>query len=452
MFNNAQKKLICVFGLGQSGLSVARYLQRIEKDFVVVDSRSNPPGQSELDNLSHCKTVMCGNIEQALLNNSEMIVLSPGVSPNIKMIKIAKESGVSIIGDIELFAQNTNGKIVAITGSNGKSTVTDLTCQILKAGGYNAAIGGNFGVPALDYLPDDNVDIYVLELSSFQLDTTYSLRPDVAVVLNVSEDHMDRYESFTAYRYSKLAIYEKAACSLVNLDDPLTLPESIEYTHSFSLENKKANFYWDKVDNSYQLSMNGLPILKADELLITGLHNWSNLLACLGLVTGLGIEITPSMINKIKQYKGLPHRYQLVSKSENIDWVNDSKATNVGATKAALNSVDRNYYTEVILIAGGEAKEADLSPLKTVFTEKVSHFFLMGKDARKLAGLVDESKVTFVKNMQQAVRQAKAIIEEKFLTSEKTLVLLSPACASLDMFRNFEERGQEFVDAIKECA
>ena len=224
MTNNALENLVCVFGLGMSGSAAARYLQRINQAFFVVDTRTNPSGKNEVVNLPNCKASFFGDIPQDILNRSKQIILSPGVSPNIDAIRLARKNNVDIVGDIEIFSQQSKNKIVAITGSNGKSTVTDLTYRMLKAAGINVEIGGNFGVPVLDFLPHDPADIYVLELSSFQLDTTSSLKADIAVVLNVSEDHMERYDSFEDYRKSKLSIFNGAKKRIVNADDKFTWP------------------------------------------------------------------------------------------------------------------------------------------------------------------------------------------------------------------------------------
>ncbi len=456
-----QKKSICIFGLGQSGISAARYLERTQQDFFVVDTRKNPPGQSEVKVMSYCQQSYFGEFPQNELNDALMIIVSPGVSTQLPSLILARQAGVNIIGDVELFVKNTNKKIVAITGSNGKSTVTDLTYRLLVSAGINAKIGGNYGIPVLDYLPDDLADIYVLELSSFQLDTTPSIQADVAVVLNISEDHMDRYASFEDYRQSKLSLVKNAKTIIANADDEAIEVKSDSPVLWFSSKVKKASSNNDyavsRKNNEYVLTGKDQLLVMADELQLSGNHNWSNVLACLAVFEALNIELNEQVIEQLKSYQGLPHRFQLVCRKDNVDWVNDSKATNVGATQAALNSIDHNMYSLIILIAGGDAKESDLQPLEEPLS-KVDHLILMGKDAKQFEALIDSKKVCFVETMQLAVSQAKTFVDNYQQTSglskdsNKIIILLSPACSSLDMYKNFEVRGQSFIDAVKECA
>ncbi|WP_196137163.1 UDP-N-acetylmuramoyl-L-alanine--D-glutamate ligase [Aliikangiella sp. G2MR2-5] len=441
-----QEKIICVFGLGKTGLSAARYLQRIGQPFFVVDTRQAPDGTDELLAMDCCKQVYLGDIEQDTLNIAEKIILSPGVDPRISWIKNAVEAGVEIVGDIELFARSSSAKIIAITGSNGKSTVTDLTFQLLKAAGKEAAIGGNFGKPVLDYLPQDEAEIYVLELSSFQLDSTSSLNAEVATILNITEDHMDRYGNFDEYASSKLSIYEGARSKLVNLDDPLTIPKSEKDFVGFSLENQECKYHLDKNDF---LVCENTKIINVNELNVTGRHNWANALASLAILNELNIAITPEIITALKSYRGLKHRFELIKRTPKVDWINDSKATNVGSTEAALNSIDRDFYQCVVLIAGGVAKGADLSPLRKPLKMKVDHVLALGKDRELIADLVSADIVTFVDSMRLAVEKAQGYISANCGDDKKGLVLLSPACASLDMYPNFEARGEEFVNAVE---
>lgn len=446
--SNLQHKLIGVFGLGMSGLAAARYLQRTNQPFFVIDTRAEPPGKDELGKLTLCQQCYFGEIPQALIENASTIIVSPGVDPEIEPLQKAKRLGVDVVGDVEIFARETQGKIVAITGSNGKSTVTDLTYQVLKAGGFKAAIGGNFGIPVLDFLPVDDFDVYVLELSSFQLDTTRSLTAAVATVLNISEDHMDRYTNFEAYRHSKLSIFKSAKNKLINLDDENTFVDD-EKIVAFSLSNPKAKFHTVNENDQLGLAIENSILLFADELNVSGKHNVSNVLAVMGLVTELGFKLNDSMLAVMKNYKGLSHRFEIVLKKDNCVWVNDSKATNVGATLAAINGIS-DSVDYLILIAGGDAKGSDLSPLKSVFNERVNGLVLLGKDANLFAPLAPIDKVYFADDMDGAVKQAKALIEAH--KDANAMVLLSPACASLDMYLNYIKRGEAFVDAVRACA
>ncbi|TQV75280.1 UDP-N-acetylmuramoyl-L-alanine--D-glutamate ligase [Aliikangiella marina] len=456
--DKSQQKLVGVFGLGMSGLAAARYLQRTDQQFFVVDTRAKPPGEKELASLNNCFSHYFGDIPQELLNSANMIIVSPGIDSNIAPLNQARKNGVDIVGDVEIFARQTKGKIVAITGSNGKSTVTDLTYQLLKAAGANVAIGGNFGVPVLDFLPLDQADIYVLELSSFQLDTTRSLKAEVATVLNISEDHMDRYTDLTAYQNSKLTIYQGAKKCVVNLDDKQTdyrgdrnrkQDNEISNVVEFSLTNHDAKYHTEMVDKRIALLNEEQVIVYADQLKISGAHNLSNALAAIALVKELGFSFCDSMNKCLRNYSGLAHRFELVESANNCVWINDSKATNVGATLAALNGIQPTVKF-VILIAGGDAKGSDLTPLKHVLNTKVNKLILIGKDAKLFAEMVPEDRVYFAKDMPDAVQYASKLVTQQ--VDSESLVLLSPACASLDMYSSYVARGEAFIDAVRACA
>jgi UDP-N-acetylmuramoylalanine--D-glutamate ligase len=454
MSDKTPNKLICIFGLGQSGVSAARYLQRTEQDFFVVDTRDNPPGKDEIKSLNHCRQTYFGTVPQENLNQLSMIIVSPGISKDITALALARSSGVEVIGDVELFVRNTNKKIVAITGSNGKSTVTDLTHKLLVAAGINAVIGGNYGIAVLDYLPENSAELYVLELSSFQLDTTPSIAADVAVILNISEDHMDRYESFEDYRQSKLSLTKRAKSLVINADDPNIEVDSREKIIKFSMKQASSASYSTCIENSKcHLLVNGQAFISADQLQISGIHNWSNVLVALAVFELLNLKLNNNVVEALKNYQGLPHRFQLIESTDNTDWINDSKATNVGATQAALNSIDKALYSRIILIAGGDAKDSDLQPLKAPLSQ-IDYLIVMGKDANQFKSLISLDKYCLVDSMQSAVNKAKEVISFYHNSSQenRAIVLLSPACSSLDMYKNFEARGQAFIDAIKECA
>lgn len=466
-----QQKLICIFGLGISGFSAARYFERMRQTFFVVDTRSQPKDYEQLQKLKYCQATYLGEIPQQALNNAKEIILSPGISPQLPELLQAATAGVSIIGDLEVFLREQNKnknrrkKIVAITGSNGKSTVTDLTCQALKATGINAVIGGNFGIPVLDYLPHDPADIYVLEVSSFQLDITDSLQADVAVILNISEDHLDRYANFAAYCHAKLKIIAGAKKVLLNADDKNITVDRKENIYWFSKDcnsknhnNKKYRLQIGK--QQILLMLQDTAIINADELKIIGNHNLQNALAVIAIVDLLGFSINTKIINALKQYRGLAHRFQLVDQlvddSQKIDWINDSKATNVGATLAALSSIPDNRYAITILLAGGDAKASDLSPLIEPL-KKIDWIILFGKDAKLFVGLIAADKSLMVNDLQQAVAAAyQKILQLRKSThnkqNQRALVLLSPACSSLDMFANYQARGEAFVEAVRRCA
>lgn len=446
-----------IFGLGQSGLSCARYFDRIEQTYLLLDTRENPPGEIEIEQLSHCQGFYFGEIDESILAGCCQLVVSPGISLQTPLVKKAIALNIDVCGDVEIFSRACNKPIVAITGSNGKSTVTDLTDKLINASGIKAQKGGNIGLPVLDFLPQDKAELYVLELSSFQLDTTDSLAPEVAVLLNLSEDHLDRYSGFEQYCQSKQKIYQRAKYKVFNFDDALTHPQNIcknDLAFSLMMPRIDQSLFVSyikplPIDNdllSYELVVDDVDVVSSRLLNIAGKHNFANVLACLNILTCLNIDISQSILQVLQRYKGLKHRFQLVKRDSQCEWINDSKATNVGATIAALDSLELDSTTQLILIAGGDSKQSQLSPLVQPLEDKVSALVLLGKDAELFARLSSNISSYLVENMQQAVCKAKQLIDGK------TVILLSPACSSLDMFKNFEARGDAFISEVRACA
>ncbi len=438
-----KKRLI--LGLGQTGLSVARFLTKAGQFFNVMDTREEVPGIEELNQFAADSYL---EWQPELFVNYDELVVSPGISINRPDIQKAAEQGVEIVGDIELFAQVNTAKVVAITGSNGKSTVTELVANAISAAGFTAVAAGNFGFPALDTL-EQKCDFVVLELSSFQLETTDSLGSEVATILNISEDHLDRYDTYQDYINAKKRIYLNAKKRLFNVDDENTFAnsEAVENV-SFGLKSTKIRPDYCLDLDKKVLSKSGLEILPIEELQLQGTHNALNALAALALIEQSGIEINDKVLTAVKKYQGLEHRCELVFKTENVSYINDSKATNVGATIAALNSF-APLFKNIILIAGGDAKGVDLSSLENILKNVVHSIVVFGKDANKIAELSRE-KSHVVDNMAQALAKAKQIIESK--TLKQVLVLLSPACASLDQYKNYQERGNEFSKLARALA
>ncbi len=446
-----------IFGLGQSGLSCARYFDRIGQTYSLLDTRENPPGKNDVQGLKYCRAFYFGAIEETILDNCQQLVVSPGIALNTPLVQQAIKLGIDVCGDVEIFSRACKKPIIAITGSNGKSTVTDLTDKLIQAAGIKSQKCGNIGLPVLDFLPEDSAELYVLELSSFQLDTTDSLKPKVAVLLNLSEDHMDRYPGFEQYCQSKHKIFQRATHIIFNQDDELTYPQKIsENDLAFSLkvpsDNKLSQTsYINRSDSNhdftgYDLIVKRQNIVSSNLLNITGKHNYANALASLNILSCLDIEIDETILVALQSYGGLEHRFQLVLRVDNCEWINDSKATNVGATIAALNSVEVTQNTQLILIAGGDSKQSELSPLIRPLEDKVSEMVLLGKDAKLLSQLTPKVTSYLVDDMHQAVCKAKELIKNK------AVVLLSPACSSLDMFKSFEARGEEFIAAVRACA
>ena len=442
----ATSKLTVVVGLGVSSLAVVRFLLRENANFIVMDSRVEPPGLTDFRQKYPDVSLIVGGFDESVLLAAEDIILSPGVSLQTPEIAAAVKAGVSVIGDVELFARRVDKPVVAITGSNGKTTVTSLLGQMAIDAGLKVALGGNIGQAVLDIL-DDDVELYILELSSFQLETTFSLQPKIATILNISEDHMDRYASLVDYHRVKQRIYFNAEAVVVNRDDDLTRPPLMNNVRCFSFGSAKPDrhgFGLIDVNGQEYLAYEFTALCPVNNLKVKGQHNIINGLSALALGQVLGLSMQ-CMLTTLSHFEGLAHRCQSVSTVSGVDYINDSKATNVGATVAALQGLSVNYENpNIILIAGGDGKGADFSHLKKVIIETVSLLIVIGQDAKKIANLVD-GKVTaiYAETLTRAVDIAKAH------ASPGNIVLLSPACSSLDMFLNYEDRGNQFIQAVQ---
>ncbi|TCP95006.1 UDP-N-acetylmuramoylalanine--D-glutamate ligase [Cricetibacter osteomyelitidis] len=427
-----QNKNITVIGLGTTGLSVVDFLQSKQANIRVIDTRANPAGAEQLDKNIPLHT---GGLNQQWLLDSDMIVISPGLAVKTPEIQTALQAGVEVIGDIELFCREADKPVIAITGSNGKSTVTTLVAEMAKAGGLSVGIGGNIGIPALSLLNQQH-DIYVLELSSFQLETTYSLKAVAATVLNVTEDHMNRYVDLEDYRQAKLRIYENCQTAVINGEDQLTRTENLKSAVSFGENNAD---YWLKTENgkSYLMARNEM-ILSCDEIKLTGRHNYMNALAAIALAQAAGINLT-GIRTALREFGGLDHRFQFIHFANGVRWVNDSKATNVGSTVAALNGLV--VENKLHLLLGGDGKGADFSELQAFINQPHIYCYCFGRDGAELAKLSEQSRL--FDTMEQAIEFLRPTLENG------DMVLLSPACASLDQFASFEKRGDEFTRLAK---
>ncbi|MEN8107082.1 MAG: UDP-N-acetylmuramoyl-L-alanine--D-glutamate ligase [Pseudomonadota bacterium] len=434
-----------VVGLGKTGLSVARYLASQGVEVAIVDSREQPPDlAASRAALPADVALFLGGFDEAAFARAEQLVVSPGVAVQEPLIAAAAARGVPVIGDIELFARAAKAPVIAITGSNGKSTVTTLVSAMAQRTGKSVRTGGNIGTPALELLKTTEPDLYVLELSSFQLETTRSLHAAAAVVLNISADHMDRYPHLDAYTRTKQTVYRNAGVQIVNRDDPLVaglvdpqLP-CVSYTRQLPADD--AEFGVAEHQGVSWLVQGSQPIMPVADVRMRGSHNIDNALAALALGAAIGLD-PQAMVATLAEFQGLPHRMQLVAEQAGICWVNDSKGTNVGATLAAINAV----AGKVVLIAGGDAKGAELMPLREAMQRKGRAAVLIGKDALRL-----ERVLQGVTPLVRADDMAAAVEQAAGLARAGDSVLLSPACASTDMFRNFEERGEVFSRAVRE--
>ena len=425
-----------VVGLGVTGFSVANYLLAHGYRCRVQDTRDIPPYLNQLKGLYPQVEVTRALLDDELMGWTDVMVVSPGLSIRQGEIMQAAQLGKSIIGDVELFAQVADKPVIAITGSNGKSTVTKLVGDMIVADGKLAGVGGNIGTAALELLATP-VDYYVLELSSYQLETTQSLRPRVATVLNLSEDHLDRYHSYTDYIQAKAHIYHNAGTCVSNYDDETTRHDANDIRFSLDPE---AGVDFGVIDNDgICLAYRGEPWIRVDQLKISGQHNWANSLAAMALAHVIGVS-RKAIVEVLRNFQGIPHRSQWVTEKGGVEWINDSKATNVGAAKASIEGRDR----PVILIAGGQSKNADMGALTQVLQERVKLVLLMGEDAGRLEqAWRGSTQIERVDSMKCAVARAYANAKAG------DCVLLAPACASFDMYEKFEARGDDFVQNVR---
>jgi UDP-N-acetylmuramoylalanine--D-glutamate ligase len=440
-----------IAGLGKTGLSCARYLLAHGWSIAVTDTRAQPPELAKLRALDANVPVRLGGLDTTLLDDALCVVASPGLALADPFFIAARSRGLEIVGDVELFARAVDAPVAGITGTNGKSTVTTLVGRMAERAGMRVRVGGNLGEPALDLLgaaesDAQRTELYVLELSSYQLETTVSLDLKAAAVLNVTPDHMDRYATLEDYAEAKARIFARCDTAVINLDDALVvaMPRPGQRTLSFSLRASIGADYavTTDSDSKWWLSRRGEPLMAVSSMKIQGLHNAANALAALALGEALGLPL-PAMLEELAAFPGLPHRSQWVADVNGVTYVNDSKGTNVGATLAAVAGMSG----PLVMIAGGDGKNQDFTPLREAFRGKVRHTVLIGRDAaaiaRVLAGVCTvENAATLEDAVRAAARAARA----------GDTVLLSPACASLDMFRDYTHRGAVFTEAVKGLA
>ncbi|WP_415893576.1 UDP-N-acetylmuramoyl-L-alanine--D-glutamate ligase [Neptuniibacter sp. PT8_73] len=443
----ASDKLKVVIGLGQTGLACARYLASKGERFIVVDSRENPPGMDELSTELPDVKLICGPFDAELLSSASELILSPGVAQSDPAIQTAVKAGAKLSGDIDLFCNEINAPIVAITGSNAKSTVTTLVGEMAAAAGLNVGVCGNIGTPVLEMLNEPEKDLYVIELSSFQLETTNDLRAAVATVLNISPDHLDRYDSMQGYYQAKHRIFRGAKKVVVNRDDALTMPlmpsgvDQLAY-HLGKPDLKVFGLIEEKGETWLAVGLDKL--IPVSELKIRGSHNMANALSALALGQSVGLPMD-AMLTALKNFAGLKHRCQWVAEKAGIEYYNDSKGTNVGATVAALNGLGKTLSTDqrIVLIAGGVGKGAEFSELAEPMKQFARALIYIGEDGPRLADSCEDVIKESADDMQAAVAKAQA------QAKEGDIVLLSPACASFDMFSGFPARGDAFIDAVE---
>ena len=434
---------VLIVGLGLTGLSVAQFLRHRGIPFAVTDSRPTPPAYKELLRIDPQAEVYRGELDERYLERVHELIVSPGVSPKTPIVQQARRAGKQIWGDIELFARYVcDGKIVAITGTNGKSTTAMLLASAAKQSGMNVAAGGNLGTPALELIDQYNeVEIYILELSSFQLETTYTLSPSISVILNISADHLDRYVSFEEYRAAKLRVHRGSRFIVINRGQPLNVEVSAGTAHTtFGLDSAPAgHFGVVQVHGTRAIACGDDIWIDEEHLSLSGDAGLLNVQAMFAMGQALGLS-RAAMIESARSFKGLPHRLQHIGSLDGVDWYDDSKATNVASACAALEAV----HAKVIWIGGGDGKQSDFAALAECLVKHARIVLLLGKDAAKIEQAIAARVPTQrVQDMDEAVRCAKDYARKG------DSVLLSPACASWDMYRNYKARGEAFVSAYR---
>lgn len=441
-----RNKNIVILGAGLTGLSCARFLADNNIEFILNDSRENIMLESEFNERFPNNTLKQGGWDTDAINQAELILISPGIAPSTPEIANAITTQCELIGDVELYCRLTNVPTIAVTGSNGKSTVVSLLAFLGEQLGFNTQLGGNIGVPVLDTIAH-KPDYLILELSSFQLETMNSMKALSASVLNLCDDHLDRHQTLENYKNIKQTIYQQSHIGVINRDDANTLlPDNTqcEVQYSFGLSEPKNNteFGLKSQNNTCYLMLGNTQLIALADLPLSGTHNALNCLAALALGKAAGWSLD-QMITALPDFVGLAHRCQTVASADGVLWVNDSKATNIGATLAAIDGFYANKIPNqrLFLIAGGDGKGADFSELSAVLNEKVDQLITLGKDGKEIAELKNNSLV--VNDLTEAVT---TIVQQ---VKKGDIVLLSPACASIDMFQNYMARGLAFEQAVQ---
>ncbi len=448
MSDEWKDKSVLVLGLGDTGLSVVRWLARRGARLRTADSRAAPPSLGTVRAHHPDVGIALGPFDEALLEGVDTVVASPGLALGEPVLRAAAARGIEVVGDVEIFAREiahraSGARVLAITGTNGKSTVTALAGAMGAAAGYRTVVAGNIGLPVLDTL-DTPADLYVIELSSYQLETTSSLALDAAAMLNLSQDHLDRYGSMAAYARAKERIFRNAKTRVVNRDDEWSRAMGIgERTFTFGMGVPKGNGEWGFDASRKYLRRGNENLMPVEGMGITGLHNAANGLAAHALLTAIGAP-RPPLIQAMRDFKGLPHRVELVAEARGVKFFDDSKGTNVGSTVAALEG----FATPVVLIAGGDGKGQDFSPLLPAVRARARAVVLIGRDAAAVAAALKDAGVP----IEHAETMPDAVAAAFRRAQAGDAVLLSPACASLDMFRNYGHRGEVFAAAARALA
>jgi UDP-N-acetylmuramoylalanine--D-glutamate ligase len=437
---------VLVLGVGESSLAALRWLNTQGARLRVADTREEHANvaviQAEMPNVE----IIMGGFNAQMFNDVDFAVMSPGIPLSTPAIQNAIQKGLRVVGDVELFAQyrSEKAKVIGITGANGKTTVTTLVGEMCRAAGLRTIVAGNIGLPVLEALMMETPDVYVLELSSFQLETTSSLVLDAATMLNLSEDHMDRYATYQDYAIAKARIFYNAKCQVLNRDDAWSMmmarAKLAQVTFGLSQVDSADEYGLMEIDGALWLTEGTNPLMSVASMKLVGLHNAANALAAMALCRQIGIE-HPPILRTLYEFKGLPHRVEWVANIDEVDYYDDSKGTNVGATCAAISGLTQN----VILIAGGDGKGQDFKPLQAAVKANARAVVLIGRDAPLIEAELLETGVP----LYHALDLPEAVNIAKKLAQAGDAVLLSPACASFDMFKNYVHRAEVFISAVE---
>ncbi len=427
-----------ILGLGVTGLSVARFFIRNNIPFRIADSRQEPPMLKISNNENLLHDFSFGDWSESLLDDISEVIISPGIAESESIVRWIRAKNISIISDIELFGRYVKAPMIGITGSNGKSTVTQLLGEMALASSLKAYICGNIGNPVMESINDD-AELYIVELSSYQLDYTNQLDLFAAVITNISPDHLDRYDNYEAYISSKLSIYNYCKHKVINFSDSLLSEINGDSLYGVDVNDSKCKFIAKTDKNIHRIYYKNEEIISSEDLVIVGAHNIENILAALSLGDMIGLSIT-NMVNATKVFKGLDHRLEFVTNINSVDFFNDSKSTNAISTITAINALSERYES-IILIAGGIAKNEDYSKMFQLIGKKIQTVFLIGESKELFSESIKGCSVNVVESMEEAVISSKKLAKEG-------AVLLSPGCASFDMFSDFSERGLVFKQLV----
>jgi len=446
---------VLVLGLGDTGLSMAKWLARRGASVRVADTRTAPPRLAELKRSLPSVPANCGPFQDETFADIDLLAVSPGVPLAEPGVRRALDAGTEVVGDVELFARalpERHPPIIAVTGTNGKSTVTSLAGAMARAAGVDCEVAGNIGPAVLDALmrredAGRNAGLWVLELSSFQLETTTSLAADAAAVLNITEDHLDRYRGIDDYARAKARVFSGDGIQVLNRDDPRSLAMALpgRKTSTFGLDAPRRAEDWGVLERGGEpwLAQGANALLAVREMRLAGLHNAANALAALALCRALGLPLQPLLV-ALREFKGLPHRVELIGEADGVRWYDDSKGTNVGSTVAALAGLAQGD-TKLVLIAGGDGKGQDFSPLRSAVERSARGLVLIGRDAPLIEAAVAGAGVP----IRRAASMDQAVALAAQAARPGDAVLLSPACASFDMFRDYRHRGEVFRLAVE---